>query len=160
MSTPFAYPNTDRTTVLAKDIIALYKANQEEYGVKDVFYGKHNMTPRSPTVVVMSGVTVRTLRGVAGPGGRVRNELNITIDVMAADALSAEEDGRMAVDTLAEDLEKLLYLDVTRNGLVIHGYVQRKDPGELFINNSQWRAVRMTYVGMSETYLSPPAAPA
>lgn len=157
---PFANPNTDRTTTLALDIKQLYLDNQNAYGVQDVFYGKHKMVPRSPTVVVMSGIAIRTLRGGAAPGGRMRNELNILIDVMAADVLDGEEASRLAIDKLAEDLEKLLYLDVTRNGLVIHGYVQRKDPGELFINNSSWRTVRMTYVGISETYLSPPAAPA
>lgn len=160
MSMPFANPNTDRTTTLALNIKQLYLDNQLTYGVQDVFYGRHTMAPRSPTVVVMSSITTRALRGVAGPGGRVRNELNVLIDVMAADVLGGEEASRLAIDKLAEDLEKLLYLDVTRSGLVIHGYVQRKDPGELFINNSSWRTVRMTYVGMSETYLSPPAAPA
>lgn len=156
----YANLNTDRTTVLALDIKQLYLDNKVAYGLGDIFYGKHIMIPQSPTVVVMSGITVRTLQGVAGPGGKVKNELNIIIDVMADDVLGGEEAGRLAVDTLAEDLEKLLYLDVTRNGLVIHGFVQRKDPGEITINNSTWRTVRMTYVGESRTYLSPPAAPA
>lgn len=156
----FANPNTDRSTLIALDIRDLYIANKAVLGLEDVFYGKHTMAPRSPTVAIMSGLVLRTLKGVAGPGGRVRNEINVFIDVMASDVLNGEQDGRLAVDTLAEDLEKLLYLDTTRSGFVIHGFVQRKDPGEVFINNSVWRMNRLTYVGISETYLSPPAAPA
>ena len=162
MTMPFAYPNTDRTTLLASHIIDLLQAQKSEFAtpVIDVLYGKHGMIPNSPTIVVMSGVTDRTLRGVAAPGGRTSNELNVLIDVMGADVLAGESAGRLAIDTLAEDVEHYLHSFPNMDGLVIHGYVRRKDPGELFINNSSWRTVRMTYVGTSLTYLSPPAAPA
>lgn len=162
MSTPFAYPNTDRTTLVASHIIALLKANQNGFSlpVRDVIYGKHGMVPNSPTIVVMAGVKDRTLRGVASPGGRTNNEMNVLIDVMAADVLGGEAAGRLALDTLAEDVEHYLHSYPNMDGLIIHGYVRRSDPGELFINNSAWRNVRMTFVGTSLTYLSPPAAPA
>lgn len=161
MSTPFAYPNTDRTTLVAQHIIALIEANKNEFTpqVVDVIYGKHGMLPNSPTVVVMSGVKDRTLRGVAAPGGRTTNEMNVLIDVMAADVLNGESVGRLAVDTLAEDIEHYLHTYPNMDGLIIHGYVRRSDPGETFINGSSWRTVRLTFVGTSLTYLSPPAAP-
>lgn len=159
MSMPFAYPNTDRSTTLATHIKNLIMANKGELGIEAVYYGKHIMNPKSPTVVVMSGTMDRTLRGVANPGGRTGNEITVLIDVMAADVLNGEEASRLAVDTLAEDVEKLLHTYPNMEGLVIHGFVRRRDPGEVFISGSTWRAVRLTYVGTSLTYLSPPAAP-
>jgi len=158
---PFAYPNTDRGTTLAIHIKDLIDANKGEFDtpIQDVFYGKHTMTPRSPTVVVMSGIMDRTLQGVASPGGRTRNEISVLVDVMGADVLSGEQASRLAVDKLAEDVEKLLHTYPNMDGLIIHGYVRRRDPGEIPINGSMWRAVRLTYVGTSLTYLSPPAAP-
>ncbi len=161
MTGPFAYPNTDRTTFVAQHIISLLEANKNEFAtpIVDVLYGKHGMIPNSPTVVVMSGVKDRTLRGVASPGGRTNNEMNVLIDVMGADVLAGESVGRLAIDTLAEDIEHYLHTYPNMAGLIIHGYVRRSDPGELFINNSSWRTVRLTFVGTSLTYLSPPAAP-
>ena len=161
MTNPFAYPNTDRTTLLAQHIVSLLESNKNtfDFPILDVLYGKHGMVPQSPTVVVMSGVKDRALRGVAAPGGRTNNEMNVLIDVMAADVLEGEEVGRLKVDTLAEDIEHLLHTYPNMDGLIIHGYVQRSDPGELFINKSSWRTVRLTFVGISLTYLSPPAAP-
>lgn len=159
MSSPFAAPNTDRTTVLAMGLRDLIITNKGELGIQDVYYGNHVMTPRSPTVVLRPGRKTRTLRGVASPGGRTENELIVLVDVMAADVLSSEEDSRFALDTLAENVEKLLYVDPTIGGLVIHGFVTTWDPGEIFINNSKWRTVRMTYNAKTITYLSPPAAP-
>lgn len=159
MSTPFAAPNTDRTTVLCIAIRDLIIANKGELGVVDVFYGKHTMVPNSPTVVIKPGRKSRELRGVAAPGGRTQNQLMVLIDVMAADVISSEEQARLDIDTLAENVEKLLHVDTTIGGYVIHGFVENWDPGEIFIDKSQWRMVRMTYLAKTITYLSPPAAP-
>lgn len=161
MTTPFASPNTDRTTTLAIAIRDLIKVGGINLGIKpnNVRYGNHLMNPESPTVVIRPGRKRRTLRGVANPGGRTENQIYVLIDVMSADVLPGEEEARIAIDTLAEDVEKLLYVDVTIGGLVIHGFVEDMDPGEILINNSRWRTVRMFYVGKSLTYLSPPAAP-
>lgn len=156
---PFASPNTDRSTTLATYIKDLIIANKVGLGIVDVFYGRHNVAPNSPTVVVATGILDRELRGVAAPGGRTSNELNILIDVMAADVLNGEEVSRLAVETLAENVEKLLHTSPQMGGLIIHGYVRRRNPGEVFINSSMWRVVRLTFVGTSLTYLSPPAAP-
>lgn len=161
MSMPFAYPNTDRCTLLALYIIDLIEASKGNFDtpIQEVFYGRHNMVPRSPTVVVMSGLGDFTLQGVAAPGGRKKNELSIIVDVLAADVLEGESAGRLKTDTLAEDVQRFLEANTTMGGLIIHGYVHRRDPGEVFINGSMWRQVRLTFVGESRTYLSPPAAP-
>lgn len=161
MSSPFAHPNTDRSTTLATHIKDLIETNKGTFTtpIEEVYYGKHTMTPKSPTVVVMSGMMDRSLQGVASPGGRTRNEITVLVDVMAADVLSGEQASRLAVDELAEDVEKLLHTYPNMDGLIIHGFVRRRDPGEVVISGSTWRAVRLTYVGTSLTYLSPPAAP-
>lgn len=159
MTSPFAAPNTDRSTVLALGLKEIVEANKLDLGIQQVLYGDQLMVPGSPAVVIRAGRKRRTLRGVAAPGGKVDNSLTVLVDVMAADVLSGEEASRLAVDTLAENVEKLFYVDVTIGGLVIHGFVEDWDPGAIFINNSKWRTVRMTYVGRTVTYLSPPAAP-
>lgn len=158
---PFAYPNTDRCTTLAQYIIDLLEANKTGFDlpIEQVFYGMHNMLPKSPCVVVMSGIGDFTLQGVAAPGGRKKNELNILVDVLGADVLTGEATGRLAIDKLAEDVQRFLEASPNMGGLIIHGYVHRRDPGQMFINNSSWRQVRLTFVGESRTYLSPPAAP-
>lgn len=155
----FATPNTDRTTVVASGIKEVILANADELGIQDVFYGNHNMTPRSPSVIIRPGRKRRTLRGVAFPGGRTENQLVVLIDVMTANVIAGEEVARLELDELAENVEKLLYVDVTLGGLVIHGFVTDWDPGETYISNSMWRTVRMTYEAKTITYLSPPAAP-
>jgi len=110
MSTPFAAPNTDRTTVLCIAIRDLIIANKNELGVVDVFYGNHTMVPNSPSVVVKPGRKSRALNGVAAPGGRTKNQLMALIDVLSAEVLSGEEEARLAIDTIAENIEKLLQI--------------------------------------------------
>lgn len=153
MTSPVS-PNTDFTSVLAAYIYDLIVANKYDLGIEDVLYGNNNMVPRNMTVVVTPGRKVRFLQGVSAPGGRVKNELTVLIDVITSDVLSGEKDARLATDQLAEAVEKLLHADTTMGGLLIHGFVHTWDPGETFINNSMYRMVRMTYTGESRTYLS------
>jgi hypothetical protein len=157
--TSFAAPNTDRTTVVAVALRDLIRANKGDLGIEEAYYGNHAMVPKSPTVVLRPGRKTRALKGVSFPGGRTENQLVVLVDVMSAEVLNSEEESRLALDTLAENVEKLFYVDVTLGGLVIHGFVDDWDPGEIFINRSKWRTVRMTYTAKTLTYLSPPAAP-
>lgn len=153
MTSPIS-PNTDKTSVLAVYIFNLLTANQYDLGLTQVLYGNHNMVPKNNTVVVTPGRKVRSLQGVSAPGGRVKNELNVLIDVITSDVLAGENDGRLATDQLAEVVENRLHQDTTMGGLIIHGFVVYWDPGEQFVNNSMYRMVRMTYTGESRTYLS------
>lgn len=146
-------PITDRSTVLAKAIQALLTANKTQLGLKEVLYGNQMEIPRTPAVVVMVANKVRELVGVASPGGKTHNRMAVTIDLINT-KVGNEADERLAIDQLAEDVEKLLHQDVKVGGLIIHGFVNNWSPGEVVLRNGQFRTVRMTYVGMSETYLS------
>lgn len=146
--------NTDKTTVVASFIKSLLLDNKYTLGLTDVFYGNHNMIPRGPVVMLRPGIKDRNLKGVSAPGGRVQNLLTVLIDVMQADPLSGEEKARAFLDDLAESVETLVHADTTLGGLVIHGFVHRWDPGEVYINDTMWRTVRLTHISESRTYLS------
>lgn len=153
MASPVS-PHTHKSTVLAKAIEQKLVDNMGTLGLLDVLYGDQLMLPKSPAAVVTPGVKNRPLMGVSAPGGRVENRMTVFIDVLSQDALSSEADARLQLQQLAEDVEDTLHEDVTMGGIIIHGYVNIWDPGTTFIQASKFRTVRMTYIGISKTYLS------
>lgn len=146
---------TDNTSVLAGYIRDLIEANKVSLGIKQVLFGNQNDIPYTPTVVVTPGIKRRELRGVAAPGGRTINRMQVFVLVMTS-KVGDEATERMNVDKLSEAVEKLLHTDVQMGGLIIHGFVNNWTPTETFFQQTQgqFRTVRMTYEGMSETYLS------
>jgi hypothetical protein len=145
--------HTPLTTVLAKAIQEELDNAKQSLGVVDVLFGNQNMIPHSPTIVVMSGRKRRELVGVASPGGRVENILTVLIDIHSS-KVGSEADERLALEQLAELVEIEIHKDVTVGGRIIHGFVQDWDPGEAFIGDSMFRTVRLTFVGITRTYLS------
>lgn len=119
----------------------------------DVLYGRQEQIPRSPTFVVTPGPKRRDLAGVSAPGGRTMNFLTVFIDVHTS-KVGDEETERLAVDQLAEAAEVVLHSDVTMGGIIIHGFVNEWNPGETHNQGGEFRSVRMTYVGITKTYLS------
>lgn len=146
--------HTDLGTVVSKAIFDLIKNNVGSLGLRDVLFGNQTMIPLSPTVVVITGPKHRELSGASAPGGRTMNSMTVYIDVHTS-KVGDEATERMAVDKLAEAVETLLHADVTLGGILIHGFVNDWDPGETgLISGSQFRTVRMTYIGTTKTYLS------
>lgn len=146
--------HTDLTSVLAQAILDKIDTNKASLGIRQTLYGNHNMVNLSPAAVVTPGRKNRSLAGVSAPGGRTLNELNVLVDVMIQNVLAGESAARLEVDQLAEAVEKILHADTTMGGIIIHGYVTTWDPGIQFINGSNYRVVRMFYVGTTKTYLS------
>lgn len=146
-------PHTDQSTVLAEAIVAKIKANQESLGLDIVLYGEQNNVPGGLAVVVYCGTKRRPIAGVAGPGGRTDNYMEIMIDIHNS-VYSSEEDGRLLVDRLAERVETLLHQDTTMGGIIIHGWVQEWRPGITFKENSMYRSVQLFYVGRSKTNIT------
>lgn len=146
---------TENTSVLGQYIKNLIDTNKVTLGVKQVLYGNQNDIPFSPTVVVTPGIKRRELRGVSAPGGRTFNVMNVFVTIMTS-KVGDENTERLKTDQLAEAVEKLLHQDTTMGGLLIHGFVQEWTPTEAFFQQTQgqFRTVRMTFVGTSETYLS------
>lgn len=153
MTSPIS-PNTALTTVMAQKIVDTLRLQVLTLGAAEVLYGDHNMIAKSPAIVVVPGVKTRELAGVSAPGGRTDNYMTVFIDVHTEDVGSGEQVARMQLDQLAERVEAAIHADTTLGGLIIHGFVNRWDPGTTRIANSMWRTVRMTYVGRSKTYLS------
>ena len=146
---------TDNSTVLAQAIMAKIVANQQTLKVRDVLYGEQIMIPRSPTVVVLLGTKTRILAGVSAPGGRTENDMTVLIDIHSM-KVGDEATERLAMDQLAESVEKLLHADTQMGGLLIHGFVTEYIPGETVLQNGEFRTVRLTYIGRSKTYLTVP----
>lgn len=146
---------TENTSVLAQYIKTKLEANKTSLGLNMILYGNHNDIPKTPCAVVTPGIKRRELRGVAGPGGRTFNVMNVFVMIFT-DKVGDETTYRLEIDQLSEKIEKLLHQDVQMGGLLIHGFVQEWNPSEVFLPVSQgsFRTVRMTFVGTSETYLS------
>lgn len=146
--------HTALTSVLAEAIFDKINDNKSTLGIRAVYYGNHNMVPDSPAAVVIPGRKNRSLAGVSAPGGRTMNELNVVVDILTQNVKDGESLARLEIDQLAESVETLLHQDTTMGGIIIHGYVTTWDPGVQFINSSQFRVVRMSYLGITKTYLS------
>jgi hypothetical protein len=150
--------HTDDDAVVALAIRDIIEANKATLQLNDVFYGNHTMIPNNSAAVVMAMGKRRQLAGVSAPGGRTQNDLLVTIQLHWS-RVGNEEPERRACDARGTAVERLLHANVTLDGIIIHGYVSEVDRGETLINNSMFRSVMMTYVGITKTYLSPPAAP-
>ncbi len=151
--------HTDNDTVVAEAITTLIEDNLALLQLNAVYYGNHNNIPVAAGAVVTPGGHRRTLAGVSGPGGRTENSLMVDVAIHYS-KVGDEATERRAVDALGYTLEKLLHVDTTLGGIVIHGFVQQTERGEtIMANNSMFRSVRLLYVATTKTYLSPPAAP-
>lgn len=145
--------HTDLTSVVALTIFDLTKDNKGILGINDVLFGNQTMVPRSPCVIITPGPKRRELAGVSAPGGRTLNHLIVYIDVLTS-RVGVEAEERLALDQLSENVEKIVHADTTLGGIIIHGFIGEWEPGETFIQDTQFRLVRMTFEGQSKTYLS------
>lgn len=150
--------HTDDDTEVALAIRDLLVTNKVTLQLDDVLYGNHNLIPRASAAIVTAGGKTRQLAGVSAPGGRTENNLLIAVQLHWS-RVGDEETERIAADERGTALERLIHTDTTIGGLVIHGYITQVDRGDSIINNSMFRSVIMQFVGITRTYLSPPAAP-
>lgn len=145
--------HTHKSTVLALAIRDKIIANKLSVGLEEdsfVAYGDHKNIPTGKAVTVASGTKLRELAGVAGPGGRTKNTMEVVASVFYS-VLENEETARLACDTLAENIEDLLHTDTTMGGIIIHGFVQEWVPGVIFRETSMFRVVQLHFVGQTKT---------
>lgn len=145
---------TSRSTVVAKAIETILNTNKVSLGLDEVYYGDHNNIPVGKAVSVTAGTKRRELSGVAGPGGRGMNEMDIVLFLYRS-VVEDEATARLAVDTLAEDIEDILHADTTLGGIIIHGYVNQWIPGVIHKPTSMFRVVQMNYFARSKTNITP-----
>lgn len=155
-------PHTDDDVVVAEAILALIEANKSTLLLDDVLYGNHTYIPRASAAVVQALGKRRQLAGVSAPGGRTENQLIVGIQLHWS-KVGNEATERRAADSRGTEVERLIHTDTTLGGIIIHGYITETDRGESQLgtvgDNSMFRSVMMTFVGVTKTYLSPPAAP-
>lgn len=146
-------PHTDKSTVLALAIRDKIIANKVACGLEAdgfVAYGDHNNIPGGKAITVASGTKTRELAGVAGPGGRTLNTMEVVISVFYM-VVEAEETARLTVDQIAESVETLLHSDTSMGGLIIHGFVREWTPGIIYRETSMFRVVQLHFVGQTKT---------
>lgn len=144
---------THKSTVLAQALLQTIKDNKVTVGLDAdsfVAYGDHNNVPGGKAVTVSAGTKNRELAGVAGPGGRTLNILEVVITVYYM-KVEAEETARLTVDQIAENIEDLLHQDTKVGDIIIHGYVRQWVPGVIMRENSMFRVVQLHYVGQTKT---------
>lgn len=144
--------HTEFTTVLAIAIRDILVNNQQALGLASVLYGRQLQIPYSPTAVVQAGPKRRELAGGQGPGGRVDNWFRVYIDIHSM-KVNDEATESLAVEQVAESVEKQLHADTTVGGIIIHGFVTDWDPGQSFFQNGEFRTVRLTFTGRTKTQL-------
>jgi len=147
---------TDKISVVAQAIYNRIKDNKNSLEVNEILYGDHIQINVDKAVVVTPRMRRRIWDGIAGPGGRTRNEFDIEVNVYVS-RVGDEATQRLAVEQLAERVESILYTDITLGGVVIHGAVMLFDEGNVRFQqgNSNFRAVRMLYTGISKTNVGP-----
>jgi len=151
--------HTDDDATVAQAIEVLVNANKAALLLDDVLYGDHNMIPHASAAIIMPGGMRRELAGVAAPGGRTANNMMVEV-VLHWSKVGDEATERKAADQRGKLLERKLHEDTTLGGIIIHGFVNQVDRGNTIMgNNNMFRTVRMVYIAMTKTYLSPPAAP-
>lgn len=145
--------HTHKSTVLAIALRDIIIANKPSVGLEEgdfVAYGDHNNIPTGRAITLASGTKLRELAGVAGPGGRTKNTMEVVISVYYS-VIENEADARLAVDQIAENVEDLLHKDTTVGGIIIHGFVQEWTPGVIFRETSMFRVVQLHFVGQTKT---------
>lgn len=142
---------------MAQAIFDKIVLNQEDLYIDDVLWGNQNMVPRKTAVIVMAMGKRRSLAGATGPGGRTLNILMATLEVRRS-KVGIEAVERREVDATATAVERLLHQDVTLGGIIIHGFVEEVQRGEIENDSGMFRTVRMLFAGQTKTYLTDPTA--
>lgn len=145
--------HTHKSTVLAlaiRDKIIANKANLGLDADSFVAYGDHNNVPGGKAVTVSAGTKNRELAGVAGPGGRTLNQMEVVVTVYYMKT-EDEASARLTCDQLAENVEELLHQDTTMGGIIIHGFVNQWVPGVIVRETSMFRVVQLHFVGQTKT---------
>ena len=138
---------------MAKAIVEILIEHKGELGLDEIYYGDHNNIPVAKAIAVTPGTKRRELAGVAGPGGRGMNEMQIVLFLYYS-VVEDEATAREAVDTLAEDIEDILHEDTTLDGIIIHGFVNEWIPGVVHKATSMFRVVQMNYAARSKTNIT------
>lgn len=147
-------PLSDRLTPIVLNTVDLLRqpANLASLGIReqgDVFYGDQMLIPRTPAVCVEAGPLNRELSGIGGKG-RTTNTITVFLLCYIARIQDMQLTRREA-DEFAEKIMDILHQDVTRSGLVVHGFVTGIEPGYATRGDTNMRAARITWTGMTKT---------
>jgi len=130
---------TDSYLTLADYILDLLRSNQEELGLKGVYYADRAKIPFTPIACVEPAEKARELNGVPR---RVMTTISVAIIVYTT-AITTTEINQRENDKLSEDIEELIHRSPTLDGLVIDSLVVSIESAYLARANSIYRASRL-----------------
>lgn len=149
---------TDDPYVVANAIYDLFVANQQDLGLKGVFFGEIQMFPETPSLAVEAG---RMSRDRAGALNRFENDFTTYLLVyhspIADTSISQRE--LLTFTQLIQDVyhasivSRLLGDPATDDNLLYDGFVSTVEPGFSIRQNSLVRTARLTLHGKSKTQM-------
>lgn len=142
---------TDSLFVVTDYLFTLMTSNKNTFTphVQDVFYGDEQRIPRTPAITVAASQKVRELEGAPR---RVRNVLDVFVNVFFSDVRAVELNHR-AADQLSEQVEAVIHADITFGGIVINSMVVLNEAGFLNRRESTFRGNRLIVQVMTKTSL-------
>ena len=150
---------TDRyTPVVQKHVDTLrLPSNLVKLSIPDqnpdlIYYGDRQLIPATPAISVVPGPYTRALSGMGGKG-RTDNNIRIFFLCYIARVDNSQELAK-DVDLFGEVLMDILHEDITLDGLVIHGFVTAIEPGYATRSGTYMHACRVTWEGLTKTFIA------
>lgn len=137
---------SDKGSEITQKLVDIIDQSKALLGIHAVYFGDQNLIPDFPSVVCESFVKDRVL---AESGFHYHLTIQAGI-IIYHGKIQASEITKKETEELAEDVESLVMQDNTLNGLIIHGFVSRIQPGVSIKNEVMLRASRLTYEAESK----------
>jgi hypothetical protein len=152
LSSPVPYSDADfgQLSKYCRKVFELVTEAKQALGLADVFYGDQNKIPRTPAACIVPDVKRRELKGA--PRG-VENILSTYILVYVSKVDDVQKNEESAI-VIGEAIETYLHQFRDLQGLVVHCYCSAIEPGYRTREGTQFRAVRLTFEGLSKTILN------
>lgn len=135
---------TKSIPVITQKVHDIIVANSVPLGLRAVYYGMQNLVPETPSVMVEGGRKSRDIDTTR----QFRIGLSVNI-VVYHGKIQSKELNQKETEILADQIEDVLNANKNMDGLVVHGFVSRADPGVATANGVLFRSSRLMWEGIS-----------
>ena len=155
------YPYPANIIPIAEEVISRIQAAGATFSTpvdpSNVYYGDQDRIPATPSICIDPGDKTRSL---AGAPNMTLNEFEIYV-IIYHNKIQEMQLTRKEADQLAYEVEFMLHQDLqlktnpsdVNSGLLIHGFVNKVEPGYTTKANTTYRSTRLTYYGQNKTSL-------
>lgn len=132
---------TDDPSLINQKIIDLLDAEKEDLGLVKIYYGDQGQIPEYPAACVEWLSTNRIIRETGKPEAEIRNGIIIYFGKIQSSEINIKESQEIAQLVTVE-----MHRHRTLDGLVVHGFVERADPGVALNSAGEFvKATRLTW---------------